>query len=471
MAGGTPLTEGMLVYDGDNQLVVAFGGRDKHVNKTSDASDALLVLDTRYEDSRWLDVTNRATGVAPGKVFASAGVYWPTRQQVVFYGGSGNVGLVALDTSRGVDGLRWLRPAVPGEASRRSSHSAVYAPDLDQMLVFGGTSGNTGVPRYTLDDVLAVRPNGAGFLVQPLAVQGERPPARYDHSAIYDSANQRMIVFGGQLTRRSRAYADVWALDMRQPDSPFWVKLDDYVSGEGPGPRAAHSAVYDPLRQQMVVFGGKGATAKEVWVLHLAGGMDGLHWERTVAADMPLHPGGPSDHGAVWVPDQDCMIVYGGWARGAESAGTWMHHPADSMGHRPPPAPPACDPADPASACGVRLMARVFVDTRCDGVFNRGHDALLAGVRVTLRSPIDGQAFTATTDANGMAYFDRLDVPGRQALTLTVDDPQVTSLCGYDGPTMPVPADRFRRQGHGHGGHGGMAVLSVGVAPAGPTNP
>ena len=462
MATGEPLTEGVLVHDSDNAVIVAFGGRDKHVNKTSDASDALLVLDVAHEDGRWLDVTGEATGLAPGKVFASAGIYWPTRKQVVLYGGNGLSGIVALDMSRGVRGLRWLRPTVPGEAAKRVSHTAVYAPDLDQMLVFGGTRGNTADAAQTLDDVLVIRGSGDGFTARELAVRGERPPARYDHTAVYDGANHRMIVFGGMRTRRTAAYSDVWALDLREPASPVWVRLDGAMTGDVPGARSAHTAAFDARRGQMVVFGGKGRTAKEVWVLHLTEAPDGVRWERTVAGDLATSPGGPSDHGAVWVDAQDCMVVYGGTVRGAEAARAWMYHPADFAGHDWAPAPPPrCDPFDDASACDAKLSAWVFVDMRCDGVYSAGYDAPVVGAVVTVSSPFGSQLVSGVTGANGAVHFQGLDVPAGEPLTLAVEHPRIETVCGYGGRTVTVRAERFGLDNH--------AVLSIGVSPGAAT--
>jgi hypothetical protein len=465
MPSGAPLTEGVLVYDSDNHLVVAYGGRDKHVNKTSDPSDALRVFDVAHEGGQWVDVSGRVKGLAPGEIFGSAAVYWPTRRQVVLFGGSGNKGLVVLDMSRGLRNMRWIRPSLPGAEAARSSHSAVYAPELDTMLVFGGTRGNTADGSLTLDDVVAVTPSGSGFLARQLVIRGERPPARYDHSAVYDPANRRMIVFGGQRSRREAAYDDVWALDMREPGYPTWVQLgagDREVSG--PGRRAAHSAVYDPLRQQMVVYGGKGPSAKDLWVLPLADPSAGLSWERTVAGDVPGAPGAPSDHGAVWVPDQDCLIVYGGSLRGNESSAMWMHHPADSAGHNWAPAPPpGCDPLDIESACGASLAVKVYLDTRCDGFFTPGYDWLLSDATVTVAGAFGAAPQSGLTNGRGSVYFDGLDVTPDQPLSLVVEHPAAGAVCGYGGSSMTVPADRF--------GHDGSAVVSIGLAPSASTSP
>jgi hypothetical protein len=92
------------------------------------------------------------------------------------------------------------------------------------------------------------------------------PPGRSRHSAIFDPARRRMIVFGGR--DESRVFDDMWTLTLTEPSR--WTRLR--VAG-GPGPRWGHAAVYDPVRDRMLVFGGaspSGVWSSEVWALSLS---------------------------------------------------------------------------------------------------------------------------------------------------------------------------------------------------------
>jgi hypothetical protein len=268
-----------------------------------------------------------------------------------------------------------------------------------------------------------------------------------------------MVVYGGQLTRKSPAYSDVWGLDLREPSNPRWVNLGARIEGDTAGARSAHSAVYDPRREQMVVFGGKGTLSKEIWALDLGDGVDSPAWVRLLGADVPGAPGAVSDHTAAWVPAHDYMVVYGGSARGSEVGTTWMYHPSDTQGHNWRTGPGVgCLTGDPESACDARLAARVYVDVRCDGFYSAGFDRLLPGASVEVSIPAESRTIIGTTDAQGVAYFEGLTVPAGQPLSLSVTHAEAGPVCGYRANMLEVSGARF--------GLDRFAALSVGLAPA-----
>src|SRR5205823_9970466 len=90
------------------------------------------------------------------------------------------------------------------------------------------------------------------------------PSPRYAQSAVYDPVGDRLIVFGGD---DGDLQSDVWALSLG--GTPAWAQLSP--AGIGPGPRSRHTAIYDPAGGRMVVFGGRGTTlSNEVWALTLS---------------------------------------------------------------------------------------------------------------------------------------------------------------------------------------------------------
>src|SRR5689334_17205884 len=80
------------------------------------------------------------------------------------------------------------------------------------------------------------------------------PSARVRHSAIYDPVRNRMVVFGG--LSGSTAQNDVWELTLS--GTPAWHQI--VPAGVSPGARSGHAAVYDPVRDRMIVYGGSGAS-------------------------------------------------------------------------------------------------------------------------------------------------------------------------------------------------------------------
>jgi hypothetical protein len=164
------------------------------------------------------------------------------------------------------------------------------------------------------------------------------PPGRNAHSAIYDPVRDRMIVLGGITVAGD--VNEVWTLSLS--GAPEWTEL--HPEGEGPPPLRQSTAVYDPVRDRMVVFGGLDVVAgqglNQVWALDLAS--DPPAWSLiTVAGDPPSQRWGAS---AVYLDNLDAVLVFGGvdlvqwnndtWLLPLESP-SWVH--LDPGGTLPPP--------------------------------------------------------------------------------------------------------------------------------------
>jgi hypothetical protein len=63
--------------------------------------------------------------------------------------------------------------------------------------------------------------------------------------------------------------ADVWAASLNAPVA--WTQLTP--TGDGPGARSEHAAVYDPIRDRMILFGGRkpGGWGGDLWALDFSG--------------------------------------------------------------------------------------------------------------------------------------------------------------------------------------------------------
>src|SRR6185436_5586527 len=111
----------------------------------------------------------------------------------------------------------------------------------------------------------------------------------------------RMIVYGGS---HSGVLADVWALSLS--DEPVWSRLDD-ATHTAP-PRYRHTAIYDPVRDRMVVFGGSdGSNVHATSAMSLSGAPEWV--DLAISGDAPSSR---SRHAAIYDPDDDRMIVFGG---------------------------------------------------------------------------------------------------------------------------------------------------------------
>ncbi len=161
---------------------------------------------------------------------------------------------------------RLLHISQPLPAPRRSP-SMVYYPIFNCVILFGGRD------EYTFyNDVWFLNLNtGYEGWIQ-IFPSGTQPPARDAHSAIIDPVNNRMIVFGGY-DANGNNFNDVWSLNLNDTS---WIQLNP--SGSPPPIRGAHTAIYDPIENRMIVFGGSSSTIyNDVWALDLNYGNESWH--------------------------------------------------------------------------------------------------------------------------------------------------------------------------------------------------
>ena len=224
----------------------------------------------------------------------------------------------------------WTAVSIPWEApDARYQHAAAYDPVRQRMLVFGGNRG-----AEWLGDTWALDLSGSPVWTEVLP-DPEIPMGMAWHSAIYDPLRERMIVFGGQASG-----SDAWALSLA--GTPSWSR----IAAQGPSPRYGQSAIYDPERDRLVIFGGTSfvdvpPAFNDVWALSLAGTPS---WTQILPTGTPPSP--RENAAAVYDPDGDRMIVYGGdldyesfrddaYALSLGGAPTWTHlTPTGSPGAR-----------------------------------------------------------------------------------------------------------------------------------------
>jgi RHS repeat-associated protein len=163
----------------------------------------------------------------------------------------------------------------------------------------------------------------------------------------YDAATDRLIVFGG-LDPFSPCCVhsnDTWVLINATGlgGIPTWQQLIPAAPNGLPSPRHAHSVVYDPATNRMIIFGGGqfdgfafGTLFNDAWVLTNANGLGGTpQW-------LPLTPtGGPpaprEGQGAFYRQATNEMFVFGGGNNGIMSVPNdlWVLRNANGLGGPP----------------------------------------------------------------------------------------------------------------------------------------
>ncbi|MGH9431815.1 MAG: kelch repeat-containing protein, partial [Terriglobia bacterium] len=155
---------------------------------------------------------------------------------------------------------------------------AVYNPNLNVMIVFGGSdeSGNRYNDLWVLSDANGLGGTPAWTEIFPT---GGPPTARDSQSAVYDVADDRMTIYGGSCCgsgTSTQILGDAWVLSNAtgMTGTPTWTELGPFKRSPD---RTAHTGVYNASTNQMTIFGGaatvSGNSTNSVWILSKANGL------------------------------------------------------------------------------------------------------------------------------------------------------------------------------------------------------
>jgi len=293
------------VYDPDRSRMVTFGGVASYPDGARLSCELWAVS---LGDTIACAPLHELPGCSPGARAGHSAVYDPQRQRMILFGGWNGAylndvfALAPTDTGT----VRWTQLFPTGlPCGPRWGHSAIHDPLRDRMLVFGGYDG-VGL----CGDVWALSLSGRTQWQRLNVGWWVWPESRYDHSAIYDPVRDRMIVFGG-----STGYGDlcdVWSLSLGDAE-PQWTSIS--WTGDGPGYTHGHAAIYDPVRDRMIVLGPPWGDL-QAWALSLG---ETPQWTSLDVGGS--RPWGRESHTATYVPDWDCAVLFGGTNEGTEFLG------------------------------------------------------------------------------------------------------------------------------------------------------
>jgi len=254
-------------------------------------------------------------GPTPGPRHSPQWGYDPARQRLLLFGGYGchypgspldylnDVWELTLD---GTPAWHELFPTGTPPVGRLAG-AAVYDPLRQRFVGFGG---GRGLPVDTWELDLSGDPAWS-----PVTTDGPRPPGSYGMTSIYDALRDRMLIFGGSTSDDYfGVHNNVWALSLQ--GTPSWSQLAPL--GTLPSARRSLTSIYDPIRDRMVIYGGWDSSTNDttaflgdVWALSFD---PELRWTQ-------LAPGGPAPShrdvmAAVYDPIFDRMVLFGGWSGG-----------------------------------------------------------------------------------------------------------------------------------------------------------
>ncbi len=253
--------------------------------------------------------------ISPAARSDTAMAYDAVRNEAILFGGFG--GTVGLPGTWRWDGRQWTQLAPSASPATRWQH-AMVAIGGGQLLMFGGQDGMQPLADTWLW-------NGSNWIqLQPVT----SPTPRRAHAMAYDSSRNRVVLFGG--IGPLGYLADTW-----EWDGVNWSQL----AVSGPTARAFHGMAFDAAtatgRLAVLLFGGEAPNLtplNETWT------WNGVAWTRRTPATSPAaRSRAPLCFDSV----RERIVMFGGKTATAALSETWEWNGTTWARPAPNPAPAA----------------------------------------------------------------------------------------------------------------------------------
>jgi hypothetical protein len=214
-----------MAYDAARGQTIQFGGEVLQLGQATAGGDTWA-----WDGQAWTQVADTGPAARSGCSMA----YDSGRQRVVLFGGRGNT-----DTWEW-DGSDWTQIANDGPSSRTAA-SMAYDNIRSRIVLFGGAPNTITLFNDTWEF--------DGNAWTRVADTGPQPRDK----AAMAFAGTRTILFGGECLVAAKAPNTLGTLkDTWEWSGKFWTQRQNI----GPRDRRAHQMVYDSARDRVVMFGG-----------------------------------------------------------------------------------------------------------------------------------------------------------------------------------------------------------------------
>lgn len=209
--------------------------------------------------------------------------------QMVLFSGQNAAGGAYLSEAWSLQGNVWTQ--LPGPLPPARGHAQmVYDSARERLVLFGGS-----VPGPHLDDTWEW--NGVGW-TNPSPVV--RPPGRYDHAMAYDVVRGVTVLFGG------RGNAVNYLQDLWEWDGTVWQQRFPATS---PSARSEAMMAFDAELGVVVLHGGITVIGSSSFVLNDTWSWNGTSWQQLLPSTPPTMRFGGRAAGDL---DRQRVVIHGG---------------------------------------------------------------------------------------------------------------------------------------------------------------
>ncbi len=296
----SPRFDGTIAYDPTGRQIFLFGG--------SDGVERNDLWTYSLTQRRWTEI--QASGERPPARFGHTLLFDPVRRRLVVFGGQAG-GFFSDTWAFDIAAGSWQQVSADESGpSRRYGHSAIYDAARDRMIV---SHGFTNAGRF--DDTWAFEL--ATNTWRNVSPPSGRPLRRCLHHAVYDSANNQMLLYGGCASGAGPCpLGDLWSFDLT---AHRWTEI---ASPTTPAPRDHYGIVFDDVRERVLLFGGSGGgPLNDTWAFDTRA----RAWRQPALAGPS--PGARSRHESAYAPDRGNAYFFGGVTAAGPSNELWMLGP------------------------------------------------------------------------------------------------------------------------------------------------
>lgn len=267
-------------YSRRTDRLILFGGAFGYTTPCTEELWILTNASGAGGTPRWEKVAHPAGAPWPAPRAEHAVAYDEASNRLMLYGGHDCVAPVFTDywVLRDADGStgtpaweRIIPDTTAGTPREPRGQAMAFSPGKNRLIVFGGFDYRT-LESFN-DSWILTDANGLGARPawRRLKIVGTLPPGRIQPAFGFDPSTDRLVIALGD---NGKLLGDGWVLvgaDGSPPESR-WIPLP--LGAPAPSPRGGSAAVFDPLTDRLIIFGGASPRGSpgDMWVLRNATG-------------------------------------------------------------------------------------------------------------------------------------------------------------------------------------------------------